>query len=65
MSPTDELSRETHKMILLLHKDFNELLAMIEETGKYARDIKDLEDQVLSLPSDGQDYKVSYSNIRS
>lgn len=30
----------------MLHKDISDILTMIDETGKYARDIKDLEDQV-------------------
>lgn len=46
-SPLDEFSKETHKLIVVVHRDINEILTMVEENGKFSRDIKDLENQVL------------------
>lgn len=43
----DEFSKETHKLIVVVHRDINEILTMVEENGKFSRDIKDLENQVL------------------
>lgn len=46
-SPLDEFSKETHKLIVVVHRDINEILTMVEENGKFSRDIKDLENQLM------------------
>ncbi|XP_065206224.1 coiled-coil domain-containing protein 22 homolog [Planococcus citri] len=50
-SRNDELSLETHKLLLLLHKDVSDILTMVGETGNYVRESKDLEEQLQTLES--------------
>lgn len=42
----DEYSKKAYKLLISLHTEFSELIALIENTGSIQREIRDLEDQI-------------------
>ena len=44
----DETARKAYKLLATLHSDCSDLVQMVEETGATVREIRDLEEQVMS-----------------
>jgi hypothetical protein len=44
----DETARKAYKLLATLHSDCSDLVQMVEETGAAVREIRDLEEQVMS-----------------
>ena len=49
MAQTDETARRIYKYLISLHSDCNEILRLVEEAGTLSREIKALEEQVISF----------------
>jgi len=60
----DETARKAYKLLATLHSDCSDLVQMVEETGATVREIRDLEEQVMStLLGFGRTGDVSITKI--